>query len=256
MGVITKQYQRISIILKFDFSDSKYDSEYFLKLSIACRQNAGNLIKTANLILKVSGLRHSLLPRYTAFEELQKAIFCMLVHRGYMNKEQIPLIFSKHEAKIILFEKIFNSPYGLTIDNQEFILEGVPLKQLDLKKIIEDNKDFGQKYMEKRNDCLYVRPNENGFHSPSSKSDFEQEQQRLINELSVLNGLWEMLWKYDFKGKFNGFSCYRFVSRGKPVHDIHFSGSGLLIERKDYRPKWVKDVDEQFVSMEKDYYVH
>jgi len=256
LGVITKQYQRISIILKFDFSDSKYDSEYFLKLSITCRQNAGNLIKTANLILKVSGLRHSLLPRYTAFEELQKAIFCMLVHRGYMNKEQIPLIFSKHEAKIILFEKIFNSPYGLTIDNQEFILEGVPLKQLDLKKIIEDNKDFGQKYMEKRNDCLYVRPNENGFHSPSSKSDFEQEQQRLINELSVLNGLWEMLWKYDFKGKFNGFYCYRFVSRGKPVHDIHFSGSGLLIERKDYRPKWVKDVDEQFVSMEKDYYVH
>ena len=178
----------------------------------------------------------------------------MLVHRGYMNKEQIPLIFSKHEAKIILFEKIFNSPYGLTIDNQEFILEGVPLKQLDLKKIIEDNKDFGQKYMEKRNDCLYVRPNENGFHSPSSRSDFEQEQRRLINELSVLNGLWEMLWKYDFKGKFNGFYCYRFVSKGKPVHDIHFSGSGFLIKRKDYRPKWVKDVDEQFVSMDQTVY--
>lgn len=244
--------------MKYNFpNDAKYDSEYFLKLSIACRQNCGNLIKTANLILKVSGLRHSLLPRYTAFEELQKAIFCMLVHRGYMNKEQVSLIFSKHEAKIILFEKIFNSSSGLTIDNQEFILDGVPLKQLNLKKIIEENKDFGQKYMERRNDCLYVRPNENGFHSPSSKSDFEQEQVKLISETSVLNGLWEMLWKYDFKGRFNGFTCHRIAPKGKPaIHEIMYSG-GFLIERKNYRPKWVKDVDEQFISMDKTvYYEH
>lgn len=242
--------------MKYDFSDLKYDSDYFLKLSIECRQNCGTLIKTANLILKVSGRRHSLLPRYTAFEELQKAIFCMLVHRGYMNREQISLIFSKHEAKIILFEKIFNSPAGLTIDNQEFILDGIPIKQLDLKKIIEENKDFGKKYMERRNDCLYVRPNENGFHSPNIKSNFEEEQQKIISEISVLNGLWEMLWKYDFNGRFDGFTCIRITKKGKkPIHEISSHGKGVLIERKNYRPNWLKeDIDEQFVSMKKDYY--
>ena len=251
---LKKRYDQSNQNMKYDFSDSKYDSEYFLRLSIECRQNCGNLIKTANLILKVSGLRHSLLPRYTAFEELQKAIFCMLVHRGYMNKEQISIIFSKHESKIILFEKIFNSPVGLSIENQEFILDGIPLKQLDFKKIIDENKEFGQKYMEKRNDCLYVRPDKNGVYSPSTKSDFKEEQQRLISEISVLNGLWEILWKYDFKGKFWGFSCYRITSKGKrPMHDIHFNG-GIPIERKNYRPDWAKDVDEQFVSMDKEIY--
>jgi len=240
--------------MKYNFpNDAKFDSEYFLRLSIACRQNCGNLIKTANLIKKVSGLRHSMFCRYTASEELQKAIFCMLVHREYMKKEQISLIFAKHEAKIILYEKIFNVGSGLTIDNQEFILDGVPLKQLDLKRIIEENKEFGVQYMKKRNDCMYVRPGEKEIHSPSKEADFEQEETRMISEISTLNGLWEMLWKYEFKGKFSGLSCSRIITDGKPVYEISSTG-GILVERKNYRPKWAEDVDEQVHSSNHTFY--
>lgn len=240
--------------MKYDFTnDEKYNSEYFLRLSIACRQNCGNLIKTANLIKKVSGLRHSMFCRYTASEELQKAIFCMLVHREYMKKEQISLIFAKHEAKIILYEKIFNSGSGLTIDNQEVILDGEPLKKLDLKRIIEENKEFGLQYMKKRNDCMYVRPDEKGIHSPSEEADFEQEETRLIREISTLNGLWGMLWKYEFKGKFRGLTCSRIIKDGKPIYEISATG-GILVERTNYRPKWADDVDEQFDSMNHSFY--
>ena len=36
--------------MKHNFpNDAKFDSEYFLRLSISCRQNCGYLIKTANL---------------------------------------------------------------------------------------------------------------------------------------------------------------------------------------------------------------
>ena len=63
-----------------------------------------------------------------------------------------------------------------------------------------------------------------------------------------------MLCKYDFKGKFGGFSCYRITSKGKRLrHDIYFNG-GIPIERKNYRPNWAKDGDEQFVSMDKEIY--
>ena len=59
-----------------------------------------------------------------------------------------------------------------------------------------------------------------------------------------------MLWKYDFNGRFDGFTCHRITRKGKPpIHEIHYRG-GFLIERKDYHPKWAKDVDKQFISMD------
>ncbi len=43
--------------------------------------------------------------------------------------------------------------------------------------------------MNRRNDSLYVRPSNMDFHPPGSKTDFEEEQTKLISEISVLNGL-------------------------------------------------------------------
>lgn len=236
--------------MKYNFlNETKYDSDYFLKLAIVARHNSIILKNNANLLFQNQNqIRHGLFLLYTAFEELQKAIFCMFVHRGYMTKEQILPIFSKHEAKIILFEKIYKSPKGLSIENNEFFLDGMPLRALDFKKLIEENENFGRDYMDKRNDCLYARPDVNGYYSPSVKHDIEQQRTKLNDELTALNALFDLVWKYDFQGIITGFYYYKLSPKNKPAsHHVTFAG-GQLIERKNFRPSWVDDLGKELNS--------
>src|SRR3989344_8855197 len=139
--------------MKFDLSNPKtFDSDYFLKLAITCRHNALVLKDSANLAFQNNHSKnHALFLLHTSFEELQKGIFCMFVHRGFMSSSQIELIFIKHEAKIILFEKIFENP-TFSMKKNQFYLDGVLLANLDFQKLIADNQDFSRKYMGKRND--------------------------------------------------------------------------------------------------------
>ena len=112
--------------MKFDLSNPKtFDSDYFLKLAITCRHNALVLKDSANLAFQNNHSKnHALFLLHTSFEELQKGIFCMFVHRGFMSSSQIELIFIKHEAKIILFEKIFENP-TFSMKKNQFYLDGV-----------------------------------------------------------------------------------------------------------------------------------
>jgi AbiV family abortive infection protein len=236
--------------MNYDFlKDVKYDLDYFLKQAIIARHNSIILKNNANRVFKdQQAEKHGLFFLYTAFEELQKAIFCLFVHRGFMNKEQILPIFWKHESKIILFEKIFRSSKGLSIYNNEFSLDGILLKNLDFKTIIAENEIFGKNYMEKRNECLYSRPDENGYYSPSVKSNIDKEKERLNDEMSALNGLFEIIWMYDFNGHIDGFQYYKLTPKDKPEkHNITFVG-GELIERKDFRPKWVDELGKELDS--------
>ncbi|MBM3910793.1 MAG: hypothetical protein FJ356_04005 [Thaumarchaeota archaeon] len=236
--------------MRYDFlGESKYDSDYFLRQAIVARHNSIVLKNNSNRIYKDhQGEKHGLFLLYTAFEELQKAIFCLFVHRGFMNKEQVLPIFSKHEAKIIIFEKIFRSSKGLSIYNNEFSLDGIPLKNLNFTKIIEENQDFGRSYMDKRNDCLYSRPDINGYHTPSIKSDIEKEKTRLNDEMSALNALFEIIWMYDFNGSVDGFQYYKLTPKDKPEkHNITFVG-GKLIPRENFRPSWVENLGKELDS--------
>ncbi len=234
--------------MKYDFlNDAKYDSDYFLKLAIVARHNSIVLNDHAKLAFEhQKNRKQGLFLRYTAFEELQKAIFCMLVHRGFMNKEQIFPVFFKHDAKIILFERIFKTS-GLVIEDNEFFLDKIPLKKLDFNKILEDNKDFGGEYMDKRNDCLYVRPSRDGYHSPSLREDIEEQKEKLNEEMTALNAFFEIVWLYDFKGNIDGFSYYKLTPKDKPdSHNVTFAG-GELIKRENFKPDWV---DEFFKELE------
>ncbi|MCA9819885.1 MAG: AbiV family abortive infection protein [Nitrosarchaeum sp.] len=227
--------------MKFGFlKDKKYDSDYFLKLAIMTRHNSLVLKDKALHIFKDDeNSKHGLFLRYTAFEELQKALFCMLVHRKFVYIEKILPVFSDHKAKIILFEKIFNSKKGLSIHNNELIVDGMPLKELDFEDIFKEFENFSKEYMAKRNDCLYIRPTESGYYSPNFKENISKERERLNDESTALNFLFNVLWKYDFKGIVDGFEYYKLTPKDQPEkHNITFAG-GELIERKDYRPSWV-----------------
>ena len=232
--------------MNYDFlKDEKYDSDYFLKLAIVARHNS--IVMKDHALLSSEhqkNRKQALFFRYTASEELQKAIFCMLVHRGFMNKEQIIPVFYKHQTKIILFEKIFRRG-GLKIQDNEFFLEGIQLKELDFSTIIEDMKEFGRDYMNKRNDCLFVRPSEDGYHSPSSREDITKQMEILNEEMTALNVLFEIIWMYDFKGDIDGFSYYKLTPKDKPdTHHVSFAG-GEIIKRENFRPDWVKELGKE-----------
>lgn len=230
--------------MKFGFlKDKKFDSDYFLKLALVARHNAIVMKDTAKLTSKDPKTRiHGLSLQYTSFEELQKAIFCMFVHRGFMNKGQIFPIFSRHEAKIILFEKIFKTKTGLVINNNDFFLDGVSLKELDFEKIINENQNFAREYMKKRNDCLYVRPDVSGFVAPVLMKDIEKQWIKLNDEKSVLNFIFEFVWGHDFTD-FVGVGFNYFKLKPKD-HHIRFIGSELKA-RKNYKPKWVDKLEKQ-----------
>jgi len=232
--------------MNYDFlKDEKYDSDYFLQLAIVSRLNA---IVNKDLALLSSkhqkNRKQALFLRYTTFEELQKAIFCMLVHRGFMDKEQIIPVFYRHEAKIILFEKIFKTG-SLTIMDNEFFLDGIPFKKLDFKKIIEDMKEFGKEYMNKRNDCLFVRPSKDGYHSPSLREDIAEQMEKLNGEMTALHFLFTIIWTNDFIGTIDNFQYYKLTPKGKPdEHHITFAG-GELIKRENFRPDWVVELGKK-----------
>lgn len=230
--------------MKYNFpNDTKYDSDYFLKLALVAKHNSIVLKDTAKLTYQNTKNRiHGLSLQYTSFEELQKGIFCLLVHRGFMKKEQIIPVFSRHEAKIILFETIFKSKFGLVIQNDEFFLDGKSLKKLDFEQIIKKNQKFGKEYMNKRNDCLYVRPDASGYHSPVLMKDIEKQWAKLNDEKTALNFLFEFIWVYDFKDFFcTHFNYYKLASKD---HHVVFVGTKLK-ERKNWRPSWVDKLQKE-----------
>ena len=238
--------------MKFDLSDTKsFDSDYFLKLAITCRHNAIVLRDSANRAFENNHSKnHAIFLLHTAFEELQKAIFCLFVHRGFMTPSQIAPIFSKHEAKIILFEKIFHSP-NFYIKKGRFYLDDTLLLDLNFKKLIEDNRDFGRDYMEKRNDCLYVRPDKDGNCYTPSRTLVNADLQRtdIISKLTALYSFFDIVWTNDFEGDFENFNYYKLTPKGKSdTHHVTFTGTGILNPRKNYKPDWVDEYGKKLTS--------
>ncbi len=223
--------------MKFEFI-KEFSSKDFLGMSLECRYNSIVMKDSANLLFKnKSSKNHGLFLLHTSMEELQKSVFCMFVHRDFMKSAQITPVFSKHEAKIILFEKIFENPKFM-IKKGEFWLDGMPLKLVDLDEIIKNNTKISRQYMENRNDCLYVKPVHNGnWHNPSKTIvDIDSKKEKILDELSYLNNFLQIIWSNDFEGDLENFYYYKLTPKGKPkTYNITFSGTGIITEREKYK---------------------
>jgi len=105
--------------------------------------------------------------------------------------------------------------------------------------------------MYKRNDCLYARPNVNGYYSPSVRHDIQKQIIKLNDEMTALNFLFEFVWKYDFQGEIDGFYYYKMNPKDKPAnHHITFVGGYL--ERRNYRPAWVDELGTELLGTNND----
>ncbi len=224
---------------------SELTSDDLLELAIRCRHNAVVLRDSAYKELEnESSKNHALFDLYTASEEFEKGFFCLLAHRGFMKNTQLDPVFKQHKTKIILFNMLFRNP-KFYIENGQFYFDGVLFENLDLVAIADADRTIYRDYMKKRNDCLYVRPNEDGTaYDPSDNpSDIETKRTEIIDVLGYLWSWFEIIWLNDFSGNLNDLDYYKLTPKDKPpTSHITFSGSGELIPRKEeeYYPESVK----------------
>lgn len=224
--------------MKYGFITKEFSSKDFLSMAIKCRHNSIVLKDSAKLVFENEASRnHGIFLLHSSSEELQKAVFCMFVHRGFMEPEQIIPIFSKHESKIILFEKLFENK-SLIIKDGLFWIDGKPVKEMDLQNVIDENELKSKRYMNSRNDCLYVKPiMDRTIHDPSeSIKDFESRRRAILDEMSYLNNFLQIIWSNDFEGDLDGFNYYKLTPKAKPnTYNITFSGTGLATKREKYK---------------------
>lgn len=228
-----------------------FTSEDFLEMALRCRHNSFVLKDSAKLLFEnESSKRHSLFMYYTAAEEFQKALFCMFAHRGIMRPEQMGTIFSKHESKILLFHMIFRNS-NFYVKDGRFYYGSDLLKNLNLKDLTNNDSDYISQYYEKRGDCIYVKPNSDGTtYDPSQQPiNVDEEWERIHDELTYLNGIFDLVWIHDFIGDFSNFDYYSMNPTGKPItYHFTFSGSGELVKREKYKPD---DLDKRMNHMTK-----
>lgn len=221
-------------------SIENFNSDDLLELAIRSRHNSIVLKNAANaLLMKDSTKNHGLFLLRTASEEHQKALFVMMAHRGILKTSQLVPIFSNHATKIILFKMIFrNSKFH--VKNGKFYLDETLLENLDLEQLAISDKTFYKDYMNKRNDHLYVKPNsDNTTYDPSQMiPDVEKEKGKIIDQMSYLNAFFDVIWVHDFVGDFGDFDyCTLYPKGQKKKYQFTFSGSGELVERKNYKPE-------------------
>ena len=216
-----------------------YSSIDLLEIAIRSRNNSLALASSATeLFKKPRNKSHGLFLYYSASEEFQKGLFCMFAHRGIMKSSQLTPIFKNHATKIILFQMILRNE-KFYIQNSKFYYDGVLFENLDIENL-PDVKNRYKKYMKERNDCLFVRFNDdNTSYDPSRHNrDVEKRKLELHDELTYLNAMFDIVWAYDFKGDFSTFDRLKFTPKNKePKYSYTFSGTGKLIKRKNYRPK-------------------
>lgn len=214
-----------------------YSSDDLLEMAIRSRHNSIVLKDSAFALFdKPKSESHALFLYYSALEEFQKGLFCMFAHRGFMKESQLEPIFKNHATKIILFQMIFRNE-KFYIKNSKFYYDGVLFEDLDIKNL-PDVKDGYKKYMEKRNDCLYVRFNDDKTsYDPSTHNlDVEERRLEIHDEMTYLNAMFDTTWQYDFVGEFSNFDYYKLTPKDKPVkYQFTFSGSGILNLRTNFR---------------------
>lgn len=210
-------------------------SNHWLLGSLRARNNAVVLKDSASNLLKSKNKHHGLFYLMTANEELEKAIWCLLVHYGFVHVQQIHTIFKQHEHKIFLFHFIYNF---LEFKNGEIYLKNLPLKKFDLKKFAQKQKSYVNNYKRLRENCLYVHDSLFGWKIPKKEvmgmRDFDKIVQKQKDAFMGLLQFLHMVGDYDLAQ--SGSSNFKFFpKRNKKVdkgYSVSFAAIANVKDRK------------------------
>ena len=101
----------------------------------------------------------------------------------------------------------------------QFYYDGIIFGDLDISAIADADKTVYRNYMDKRNDCLYVRPNDDGSaYDPSNKpKEIESRKEVIMDAITYLWAWFEIIWTNDFEGELGSLDYYKLTPKGKPV---------------------------------------
>jgi len=120
-----------------------------------CDVNAQRLRATAKIIIEdEDGTNSFALYLYgVANEELAKSIWCLFVHRGWVNESFIKKIFSWHHTKLFLLEEMLES---FSVVDGKGLLGGQELGTISLEEFVDKHEDLIEEYRKRAKDFLYV----------------------------------------------------------------------------------------------------
>jgi AbiV family abortive infection protein len=157
-----------------------------------CRANSMRLETSARIILKDPNGTHSfgLFLYYIAYEEMAKGIFCLLVHKDYVQEEFVDIVFREHHPKIALFEEIFRS---FAVHNRIPYLWNKKIGEIPLEKLIKKHTKEITRHRQETMNFLYVDRN-NGWKVPTVKiPDIIKKENEIHGKIVALNMILEFL---------------------------------------------------------------
>lgn len=193
-------------------------------------ENAEALKESASSLYQGTNKHIALFLLYTSCEELEKAIFCLLVHFKHLNQTQIDSIFRLHQSKIILNEKIFISNIFSDI-NGEYFLDGEILKSIDFQKIIQQNDASWETYKKERESCLYVEPQGENWHYPKAITDVEIRWNETNRKWHLNRAFYKLVEQNGLDDDFNITSLIVVTPNGQSENDVSiFNGTGKALK--------------------------
>lgn len=212
-------------------------SKHWLLGALRARNNAVVLKDSASDLIKSKNKHHGLFLLMTANEELEKAIWCLLVYYDLVNSNQIITVFKQHEHKIFLFHFIYNY---LEFKNGEIYLKSLPLKKFNIKKYAQKQKTYVCNYKNMRENCLYVHDSTLGWSIPKENflgmKHFDQIIQRQLDIFMGLLQFLHIIGDYDLLN--SGASNFKFFpKRNKKIDKGYSFSMGTIAKAKDRKKK-------------------
>ena len=175
-----------------------------------CDVNAQRLRATAKIIIQEEdGTNAFALYLYgVANEELAKSIWCLFVHRGWVNESFIEKIFRWHHSKLFLLEEMLES---FSVQYGKGLLGGQELGNISLEEFVDKHKNLIEEYRNQAKDFLYVDRKE-VWHAPEFDLDnFKDLFEKFEDKYCKLDLFREfILVEYDKKAhSTNNFHVYK-----------------------------------------------
>jgi AbiV family abortive infection protein len=152
--------------------------EHYIKGKDFAQKNSIHLMSSAELMVGQGnyGLAQSL--ALLAYEEASKSVYCSIVALGLASENDIKDVFSKHEPKIILFDKMFKEKISVVDKNVIFKVSGEDIA----RAILNAGKDSPniKEHSNRKNAGLYVGHYDHNWTSPNDMT--KEDTLKLIKE--------------------------------------------------------------------------